>query len=335
MTVPVPGGPDSLRMTELPDPHPAPGEVLIEVAAAGVNRADINQRLGHYPSPPGSAEWPGLEVSGTIVEKAGDVTTWAVGQRVCALLGGGGYASLAVAPASQLLPVPAGMDLVDAAALPEAVATVWSNVFLDAELRAGETLLVHGGSGGIGTVAVQLARAFGCLIAVTAGGAQKLAACARLGADILIDYHEDDFVERMLEASDGRGADVILDPIGGDYLERDLRAIAPHGRIAVIGNQSGAKSTIDVRLLMGKWASIHGTTLRARPIAEKAAIIASVLANVWPLVEAGQVVPVIDQRLPLADAARAHERMESSAHIGKLLLLPETRASAVRAGASP
>lgn len=309
-------------MTELPDPRPGSGEVLIAVAAAGVNRADINQRLGHYPSPPGSADWPGLEVSGTIAEMASDVSGWSVGQPVCALLGGGGYASLAIAPASQLLPVPAGLDLVDAAALPEAMATVWSNVFLDAELRAGETLLVHGGSGGIGTIAVQLARAFGCLVAVTAGSAEKLAACARLGADTLIDYRTDDFVERMLEASDGRGADVILDPIGGDYLERDLRALAPHGRIAVIGNQSGAKSTIDVRSLMGKWANIHGTTLRARPAAEKAAIVASVLANAWPLVESGAVLPVIDQRMPLADAARAHERMESSAHIGKLLLIP-------------
>jgi putative PIG3 family NAD(P)H quinone oxidoreductase len=309
-------------MTELPDPSPGPGEVLIAVAAAGVNRADVLQRLGHYASPAGSPAWPGLEVSGTIVETASDVTGWSVGEPVCALLGGGGYASLVVAPASQLLPVPASVDIVDAAALPEAMATVWSNVFLDAELRAGETLLVHGGSGGIGTVAIQLARAFGCLVAVTAGSADKLAACSRLGAEILIDYHTDDFVERMLEASDGRGADVILDPIGGDYLERDLRALAPHGRIAVIGNQSEAKSTIDVRLLMGKWASIRGTTLRARSAAEKAAIVASVLANAWPLVEAGQVVPVIDRRMPLADAARAHERMQSSAHIGKLLLLP-------------
>ncbi|MEO6943270.1 MAG: NAD(P)H-quinone oxidoreductase [Lacisediminihabitans sp.] len=322
MTVPVPGGPDSFRMTELADPRPGPGEVLIAVAAAGVNRADVFQRLGHYPSPPGFPDWPGLEVSGTIVETASDVTGWSVGQPVCALLSGGGYASLAVAPTSQLLPIPAGVDLVDAAALPEAMATVWSNVFLDADLRAGETLLVHGGSGGVGTVAVQLARTFGCLVAVTAGSSDKLAACARLGADILINYRTDDFVERMLEASDGRGADVILDAIGGDYLERDLRALAPHGRIAVIGNQSGTQSTIDLRSLMGKWASIHGTTLRARPATEKAAIVESVLANAWPLVETGQVIPVVDTRMPLADAALAHERMESSVHIGKLLLVP-------------
>jgi putative PIG3 family NAD(P)H quinone oxidoreductase len=322
MTVRAPGGPDSLILTEMPDPHPTEGQVVIEVAAAGVNRADINQREGHYPSPPGSPEWPGLEVSGTIVDVGDGVTGWSVGQQACALLGGGGYASLVAAPASQLLPIPRGMDVVDAAALPEAVATVWSNLFLEAELRSGETLLVHGGSGGIGTVAIQLARAFGCLVAVTAGSTEKLEACASWGADILIDYHQQDFVERMLDATDGRGADVILDPIGGDYLARDLQALAPHGRIAVIGNQSNAKSTIDVRQLMAKWATIHGTTLRARPASQKADIIASVLANVWPLVDAGQLKPVIDRRMPLADAARAHERMESSAHIGKLLLIP-------------
>lgn len=322
ITVPIPGGLDSLVLTELPDPEPAHGEVLIEVAAAGVNRADINQRLGHYPSPAGSPAWPGLEVSGIIVGMADDVTEWTLGQPVCALLGGGGYASLVCAPAHQLLPVPQRIDLVDAAALPEAVATVWSNVFIDAHLRAGETLLVHGGSGGIGITAVQLARAAGCHVAVTAGSTEKLAACERLGADILINYHEEDFVERILDATQGRGVDVILDAIGGDYLARDLQALAPHGRIAVIGNQSGQNSTLDVRQLMGKWASIRGTTLRARPAAEKAAIIASVRRDAWPLIEAGQLVPVIDERIPLADAARAHERMESSAHIGKLLLLP-------------
>lgn len=322
ITVPVPGGPERLMMTDLPDPHPGAGEVVIEVAAAGVNRADINQREGHYPSPPGSPEWPGVEVSGTIVETAADVVGWSRGQQVCALLGGGGYASHAVAPASQLLPIPRGIDLIDAAALPEAIATVWANLFLDAELRAGETLLIHGGSGGIGTTAIQLARAFGCLVAVTAGTSEKLRACEHLGADILINYREHDFVELLLQKTDGRGADVILDPIGGEYLARDIRALAPHGRIAVIGNQSNTTSTINVRQLMAKWANIHGAVLRARPLEEKAAIISSVLDNVWPLVEAGQIVPVIDQRIPLADAARAHERLESSAHIGKLLLIP-------------
>ena len=322
MTVPTPGGPSALTMTELADPHPAAGEVIIAVAAAGVNRADLGQREGNYPSPAGSPDWPGLEVSGTIIELADDVAEWSVGEQVCALLGGGGYASRVVAPASQLLPIPRGMDVVDAAALPEAVATVWSNLFLDADLRAGETLLIHGGSGGVGTVAIQLGRALGCLIAVTAGGAEKLRQCSRLGADILIDYREEDFVERILDATDGRGADVILDPIGGDYLARDLRALARHGRIAVIGNQSGQTSTIDARWIMGKWATIHGTTLRARTAEEKAEIIASVHANVWPLVEAGQVIPVISERMPLADAARAHELMESSERFGKLLLIP-------------
>ncbi len=322
MTIPVPGGPNALTMAELPDPHPTAGEVVIEVAAAGVNRADLNQREGNYPSPAGSPPWPGLEVSGTIIDLAADVTGWSRGQQVCALLGGGGYASRVAAPAFGLLPIPRGVDLVDAAALPEAVATVWSNLFLDAGLRAGETVLVHGGSGGIGTIATQLGHALGCLVAVTAGGPEKLRECGRLGADILIDYREEDFVERMLQATDGRGADVILDPIGGDYLARDLRALARHGRIAVIGNQSNQTSTIDSRWIMGKWASIRGTTLRARPAAEKAEIIASVRATVWPLVEAGQVVPVISGRMPLADAARAHELMESSSHFGKLLLIP-------------
>jgi NADPH:quinone reductase-like Zn-dependent oxidoreductase len=214
------------------------------------------------------------------------------------------------------------MDLVDAAALPEAVATVWSNLFLDAELRAGEILLVHGGSSGIGTVAIQLARAHGCLVAVTAGSRQKLDACAALGADILINYREEDFVERMMDATDGYGADVILDILGGGYLDRNLRSLARHGRIAIIANQSVEAGYLDIGLLMGKWARVSGTMLRSRPIDEKDEIMASVLANAWPLIEARQVLPVIDERMPLADAARAHERMESSEHIGKLLLLP-------------
>ncbi|MHB1171784.1 MAG: NAD(P)H-quinone oxidoreductase [Lacisediminihabitans sp.] len=322
IVVPTPGNASVLTLTELPDPEPGFGEVLIDVAAAGVNRADLGQRKGTYPPPPGAPAWPGLEVSGTILALGDGSSRWSVGDRVCALLPGGGYASLAIAPFGQLLPVPESIELTDAAALPEAIATVWSNLVMLAGLRSGETLLVHGGSSGIGTVAIQLARALGCLVAVTAGTDEKLAACGRLGADILINYREEDFVERMLAATDGRGADVILDPIGGGYLDRNLRALAPHGRLAVIANQSGEPGTLNVGLMMSKWASIRGTTLRARSAAEKDEIIASVLANVWPLVEAGQVVPVIDERIPLAEAARAHERMESSAHIGKLLLLP-------------
>lgn len=316
------GGAGTLAERTLPDPVAAPDEVLIEVAAAGVNRADIAQRNGGYPPPPGAPDWPGLEVSGTIVALGTAVTGWSIGDGVCALLPGGGYASLAVARASQLMPVPRGVSLIDAAALPEAVATVWSNVFLIGGLRAGETLLVHGGSSGIGTMAIQLARAFGCSVAVTAGSARKLAACERFGADILIDYRREDFVERLLSATDGRGADVILDAIGGAYLDRNIEALARHGRLLLIGNQSGEPAAFSIGRLMGKWASIHGTSLRARPQAEKDDIIASVVENVWPLIEARQVLPVIDDRLPLAEAWRAHERLESSVHIGKLLLIP-------------
>jgi putative PIG3 family NAD(P)H quinone oxidoreductase len=322
ITVPSPGGIDSLVFDELPDPAAGHGEVLIEVAAAGVNRADIGQREGHYPSPAGTSPLMGMEISGTIRSLGSGVSEWAVGDRVCALLPGGGYASLAVATAGQLLPVPDPLDLVDAAGLPEAIATVWSNVFLTAALRAGETLLVHGGSSGIGTIAIQLARAFGSLVAVTAGSPAKLAACERLGAEILIDYRTEDFVERISEATEGRGVDVILDSIGGGYLERNLSSLATRGRLVNIANLSGETGTLDFGLVMRRWLSIHGSTLRARPLAEKDEILASVRENVWPLVATGQVVPVIDSRFPLADAAAAHERLESSAHIGKLLLLP-------------
>jgi putative PIG3 family NAD(P)H quinone oxidoreductase len=296
--------------------------VLIEVAAAGVNRADISQRLGHYPSPPGTSPLPGMEVSGTIAALGHGVAGRSIGDRVCALLPSGGYASLVVAEAALLLDVPESMDLVDAAGLPETLATVWSNVFMLAGLRAGETLLVHGGSSGIGTTAIQLARAHGALVATTAGTDEKLAACERLGAEILINYRTEDFVERLLEGTDGRGADVILDAIGGAYLDRNLNALAPRGRLAIIGNQSAARGTVDVRILMSKWLTIHGSTLRARPTEEKAEIMASVRENVWPYVVAGQVVPVIDQRIPFAEAASAHQRLEASEHIGKLLLIP-------------
>ncbi len=317
-----PGGPEALVATELADPVPGHGEVLIEVAAAGVNRADLHQREGGYPPPPGAPDWPGLEVSGVVRTLGDGVADVAPGDRVCALLPGGGYAELAVAPAGQLLPVPDSVELVEAAALPEAIATVWSNVFMTAALRAGETLLVHGGSSGIGTMAIQLARARGCQVAVTAGSVAKLEACGRLGADILIDYREQDFVAALLEATDGRGADVILDAIGGDYLDRNVRALARHGRIVLIGNQSQAPGELNVGRLMAKWGSIFASTLRARPAAEKDEIMASVRANVWPLVASGQVMPVVDTRFRLEDARLAHERMESGAHIGKLLLVP-------------
>jgi putative PIG3 family NAD(P)H quinone oxidoreductase len=327
ITVPTPGGPSALVPTELPDPVPGHGEVLISVAAAGVNRADLSQREGHYPPPPGSPTWPGLEVSGTIAAVGGGVTRWRPGDRVCALLPGGGYAALAIAKAEHVLPVPDDLDLVSAGGLPEAIATVWSNVVLIAGLTAGETLLVHGGSSGIGTIAIQLARARGCRVATTAGSTEKLAACGALGADILIDYRTEDFVERVTSATDGHGADVIFDAIGGAYLERNLTALAKRGRIVLIGDQSGETGQLPVGLLMRKWASIHGSMLRSRPETEKTSIMRSVLENAWPLVESGQIAPVIDSTFPLADARLAHERMESSSHIGKILLLPDAAAA--------
>lgn len=322
VTISRPGGPEVLTVAEIDDPIPGRGEVLIEVAAAGVNRADLHQRAGSYPPPPDAPDWPGLEVSGTVAALGDGVTDVAIGDRVCALLGGGGYAQLAVAASGQLLPVPDPLDLVDAAALPEAIATVWSNVFMTAALRSGETLLVHGGSSGIGTIAIQLARAHGCQVAVTAGSPAKLEACGRLGAEILIDYREQDFVSALLEATGGRGADVILDAIGGDYLDRNVRALARHGRIVLIGNQSQAPGELNVGRLMSKWGTISASTLRARPPAEKDEIMASVRANAWPLVVTGQVVPVVDERFALADARLAHERLEAGGHIGKLLLVP-------------
>ena len=320
--VPSAGGPEVLAVAEVADPVPGHGEVLIAVAAAGVNRADIAQRAGLYPPPHGASPLLGLEVSGTIIEIGAGVSGWVVGDRVCALLPGGGYASLAVASAGTLLPVPDGLALEDAAALPEVIATVWSNVVMLAGLRAGETVLVHGGSSGIGTMAIQLARTLGCLVAVTAGSAQKLLACEGLGAEILVNYREEDFVERVLDATDRRGVDVILDAVGGGYFDRNLRSLAPHGRLVIIGNQSGTQGVADIRLITSKWLTVHGSVLRARPQHEKDDIIASVHANAWPLVESGQIVPVIFKRFPFEDARLAHELMESSAHIGKVLLIP-------------
>ncbi len=311
-----------LRPAEAPDPAAGEGEVLIRVAAAGVNRADVQQRQGRYPPPAGAPDWPGLEVSGEVLVVGAGVEGWAAGDRVCALLAGGGYASLVVAPADQLLPVPPGVGLQDAAGLPEAVATVWSNLVMTARLRAGETVLIHGGGSGIGTIAIQFARELGARVAVTAGSASKLHACAGLGAEILINYVEEDFVERVNDATAGRGADVILDAIGGAYLDRDLHALAVEGRLVFIGNQSGQSTPLDIRRLMGKRASIHGTTLRARPPQQKAQIIASVRENAWPMVESGRVRPVIAERFALDDAGAAHALMESSAHVGKILLLP-------------
>ncbi|MEU8919279.1 MULTISPECIES: NAD(P)H-quinone oxidoreductase [Streptomyces] len=320
ITIPEPGGPEALVWADVPDPQPAEGEVLIEVAASAVNRADLLQRQGFYDPPPGSSLYPGLECAGRISALGPGVHGWAVGDEVCALLAGGGYAEKVAVPAGQVLPVPAGVDLVTAAALPEVTCTVWSNVFMIAHLRPGETLLVHGGASGIGTMAIQLAKAVGARVAVTAGGPEKLARCAELGADILIDYREQDFVQEIRKATDGTGADVILDIIGAKYLQRNVKALAVSGRLAIIGLQGGVKAELNLAALMAKRAAITGAGLRARPLNEKAAIVAAVREHVWPLIANGQVRPIVDRVIPMADAAEAHRVVDASAHVGKVVL---------------
>jgi putative PIG3 family NAD(P)H quinone oxidoreductase len=315
-----PGGPDVLRWTVVEDPVPGPGEVLVDVAASGVNRADLMQRMGFYPPPEGAPPYPGLECSGTVAAVGSEVTGWEPGDAVCALLAGGGYAEKVAVPAGQLLPAPPSVSLAHAAALPETTCTVYSNVFLGAGLKAGETLLVHGGASGIGTMAIQLAKQAGATVAVTAGSADKLKACRELGADIAINYRDEDFVEGIKEATGGRGADVILDIIGAAYLARNIDALAPDGRIANIGLQKGARAELDMSKLMVKRGTISSTTLRARPGEQKAAIVGAVREHVWPLVEAGKVRPVVYRELPFTEAAEAHRIIEASAHIGKVLL---------------
>jgi putative PIG3 family NAD(P)H quinone oxidoreductase len=313
ITIPQPGGPETLTWTEVPDPAAGDGEVVVEVAATAVNRADLLQRQGFYDPPPGASPYPGLECSGRVAEVGPGVTGWAVGDEVCALLAGGGYAQKVAVPAGQLLPVPKGIDLVEAAALPEVTATVWSNVFMVAHLRPGETLLVHGGSSGIGTMAVQLGKAVGAKVAVTAGSAEKLAACRDLGADILVNYHEQDFTEMV-------SADVILDIMGAKYLQRNVDTLAVNGRLVVIGLQGGVKADLNLGTLLSKRAAVAATSLRPRPMAEKAAIVAAVREHVWPLIESGAVRPVVDRTLPIEEAAEAHRVVEASGHVGKVLL---------------
>lgn len=305
---------------EVPDPEVREGEVLVDIAASAVNRADLLQRQGFYDPPPGTSPYPGLECSGRIVAVGAGVSGWAVGDEVCALLVGGGYAERVAVPAGQLLPVPAGMSLVTAAGLPEVVATVWSNVFMVAHLRPGETLLVHGGGSGIGTMAIQLGKAVGARVAVTAGSAEKLERCAELGADILINYREQNFAEELKRATDGHGADVILDIIGAKYLDQNIEALATNGRLAIIGLMGGVKGELNLNALLRKRGAITATTLRARPVEEKAAIVAAVREHVWPLVESGQVKAVVDRELPMSQAAEAHRVMESSSHVGKIVL---------------
>ncbi|MFF8100992.1 NAD(P)H-quinone oxidoreductase [Streptomyces sp. NPDC016640] len=321
ITIPEPGGPEALVWDEVPDPVAGEGEVLVEVVAGAVNRADLLQRQGFYDPPPGTSPYPGLECSGRIADVGPGVSGWAVGDEVCALLSGGGYAEKVAVPAGQLLPVPEGLTVDRAAALPEVVCTVWSNVFMIAHLRPGETLLVHGGSSGIGTMAIQLAKAVGARVAVTAGTEEKLRRCAELGADILINYREQDFVAELKQATDGVGADVILDNMGAKYLDRNVRALAVNGRLAIIGMQGGVKGELNIGALLGKRAAISATTLRARPAEEKAAIVAAVREHVWPLVAGGHVRPVVDREIPMPDAASAHRVVEDSGHIGKVLLV--------------
>ncbi len=316
------GPAESLVRTERPVPPIAAGELLVRVAAAGVNRADVMQRQGHYPPPPGVTDLPGLEVSGTVAAIGPDVEGWAVGEPVCALVAGGGYAEYCAVPAPQCLPVPEGVDLVEAAALPEACLTVWTNVFERGRLQSGETLLVHGGSSGIGTTAIPLARLRGARVFTTAGSDAKCAACTRLGAELAINYRERDFVTEIAAATDGRGVDLILDMVGGAYLRRNLESLAVEGRLVLIGLMGGATGEVNLAALMSRRVVLTGSTLRSRSVAQKGRIAAAVRENVWPHVTAKRLQPVVHATFGFAEAAAAHRLLESSTHIGKLLLVP-------------
>ncbi|WP_439944439.1 NAD(P)H-quinone oxidoreductase [Streptomyces sp. BBFR115] len=311
-----PGGPEVLEWVEADDPTPAAGEVVVDVAAGALNRADVMQRWGLYPLAPGTSPYPGLEVSGRISALGEGVTGWQVGDEVCALLTGGGYAQKVAVPAGQLLTIPEGIGLAEAAALPEVTATVWSNIVMTAGLKAGETLLVHGGAGGVGTMAIQIAKALGARVVTTVGGPEKVAQARELGADEAVDYRTQDF-------ADFGPYDVILDVIGGDYLERNIRSLAADGRLVVIGLQNGLEGQLNLAEIVFKRVSVHGTTLRTRSKEEKAAIVAEVQKHVWPMIESGAVRLVIDRTVPLAEAAEAHRLMEAGGHTGKILLVNE------------
>ena len=316
-----PGGPEMLRAVERPTPQPGPGEVLVRVEAAGVNRPDMMQRLGKYPPPPGASDIPGLEIAGTVEALGEGVTTLRVGDRVCALVAGGGYAQYCAAPAVQCLRIPEGLDSVRAAAIPETFFTVWTNLFQRGGLRAGERVLVHGGTSGIGTVAIQLAHAFGAIVFATAGSPEKCAACRELGATVAINYKEDDFVEVVRRETDGAGVNVILDIIGGDYVARNIDSLAMNGRLVQIGAQAGPRVSLSLTPILQRRLTITGSTLRARTVEEKGALARDVERHVWPLLASGRVAPVIDRTYPLTEAAEAHRRLESSAHIGKIVLV--------------
>lgn len=323
VTISAPGGPDVLVPGPRPVPQPAPGELLVKVEAAGVNRPDVMQRKGLYPPPPGASDIPGLEIAGTVVALGEGATGFKIGDRVCALVTGGGYAQYCTTHEATALPIPEGLSAVEAAALPETVFTVWSNVFERGALKPGETLLVHGGASGIGTAAIQLAKAFGARVIVTVGSDEKAAACVKLGADAAVNYRTQDFVAQVKSFTAGKGANVILDMIGGPYIQKNYEAAAQDGRIVQIAFQQGAKAEVDFMRLMLKRLTHTGSTLRSRPVAEKAAISAAVTQHVLPLIAAGKYRPVMDQTFALADAAGAHARMDASAHVGKIVLVVE------------
>ncbi|MER2082085.1 NAD(P)H-quinone oxidoreductase [Rhodococcus sp. (in: high G+C Gram-positive bacteria)] len=323
ITIDQPGGPEVMKWAQQPDPELPRGHVLVEVAATAVNRADLLQRQGFYPPPPGASDILGLECSGVITELGEDVTGWSVGDEVCALLAGGGYAEKVAVPATQLLPVPAGVDLRVAASLPEVACTVWSNVVMRGGLRRGQVLLVHGGGGGIGTHAIQVGKALGARVAVTAGSEDKLNRCRELGADILINYRDSDFVASLAEATDNHGADVVLDNMGASYLGRNVDALAMDGHVVIIGMQGGRKGEVDIAKLMGKRGNITSTGLRGRPLTGpggKADIVADVRAKLWPLIADGSVQPIVSTELPIAEAPLAHQLLDSPETVGKVIL---------------
>ncbi|MBL8894061.1 MAG: NAD(P)H-quinone oxidoreductase [Rhizobiales bacterium] len=321
IAITTPGGPEVLKPVSLARPEPGTGEILVKVAAAGVNRPDVLQRQGGYPPPPGAPATPGLEIAGEVIALGHGVKRYRVGDKVCALVPGGGYAQYCVAAEDNALPVPAGLTMVEAAGLPETFFTVWTNVFDRAGLKAGETFLVHGGSSGIGTTAIMLGKAFGARVIATAGSAEKCDACRVLGAEIAIDYRKEDFVKAVKDGTEGKGADVILDMVGGDYIPRNLAAAAMHGRIVSIAFLKGSKAEVDFLPMMLKRLTLTGSTLRPRSVAEKAQIARALEAKVWPLISAGKIKPQIHKTFPLAEAAQAHALMETSAHVGKIILI--------------
>ena len=318
-----PGKPEVLKIGTRPVPQAKAGEVLIKIAAAGVNRPDVMQRMGRYPVPPGASDIPGLELAGSVVALGEGVSGFRIGDAVCALVQGGGYAEYCNAPAPQCLPIPKGLSAVEAASLPETFFTVWSNVFDRAGLKSGETLLVQGGSSGIGVTAIQMAKAFGHTVFATAGSDEKCQACVKLGASRAINYRTEDFVAVVKEATGGRGVDVILDMVGGDYIDRELKALADDGRIALIAFLGGTQSTINLNEVLRRRLTLSGSALRPRSIEFKGGVAKNLRERVWPLIEAGKIKPVIYKTFPLADASKAHELMESSAHIGKIVLTVE------------